>query len=90
MKSTVKFKEYLQENKPCWKGYKQVGLKKKDGKLVPNCIPEEIEEDFLPSGLELYEDWEELSEEVEKNGKKIYNSNTVLDIDYFVLIPRRK
>src|SRR6056300_1297117 len=26
----------------------------------------------------------------EKNGKKIYNSNTVLDIDYFVLIPRRK
>ena len=24
----------------CWKGYKQLGLKKKNGKTVPNCIPE--------------------------------------------------
>lgn len=28
------------ENKnSCWKGYKQVGLKDKDGKKVPNCVP---------------------------------------------------
>ena len=26
----------------CWKGYKQLGLKKKNGKQVPNCIPESI------------------------------------------------
>lgn len=25
---------------PCWDGYKQVGMKKKDGKLVPNCVPD--------------------------------------------------
>ncbi len=25
---------------PCWKGYEQVGSKKKDGKKVPNCVPE--------------------------------------------------
>ena len=25
---------------PCWKGYKQVGMKKKGGKEVPNCVPE--------------------------------------------------
>ena len=25
----------------CWDGYKQVGMKKKGGKMVPNCIPEE-------------------------------------------------
>lgn len=25
---------------PCWDGYKQVGMKKKDGKMVPNCVPE--------------------------------------------------
>jgi len=25
----------------CWKGYKQVGLKKKSGRLVPNCVKEE-------------------------------------------------
>ena len=27
--------------KPCWTGYKQVGMKKKNGKNVPNCVPEE-------------------------------------------------
>ena len=25
----------------CWDGYKQVGLKKKGNKMVPNCVPEE-------------------------------------------------
>ncbi len=29
----------------CWKGYRQVGLKEKDGKTVPNCVP--IEESSL-------------------------------------------
>ena len=29
--------------KACWKGYKQVGMKKKNGKEVPNCVPEEKE-----------------------------------------------
>ena len=24
---------------PCWKNYKQVGMKKKSGKKVPNCVP---------------------------------------------------
>ena len=24
---------------PCWTGYKQVGMKKKNGKEVPNCVP---------------------------------------------------
>ena len=24
---------------PCWVGYKQVGMKKKGGKMVPNCVP---------------------------------------------------
>jgi len=27
---------------PCWKDYKMVGTKKKNGKEVPNCVPEEI------------------------------------------------
>ena len=32
----------------CWKGYKQLGMKKKSGKQVPNCVPvsEEIEDIF--------------------------------------------
>jgi len=24
---------------PCWKGYEMVGMKKKGGKPVPNCVP---------------------------------------------------
>lgn len=27
------------EGDPCWKGYKQVGMKKKGGREVPNCVP---------------------------------------------------
>lgn len=25
---------------PCWDGYVQVGFKMKNGKRVPNCVPE--------------------------------------------------
>jgi hypothetical protein len=28
-----------EEKGPCWTGYKQVGMKKKNGKEVPNCVP---------------------------------------------------
>jgi hypothetical protein len=33
--------EYLNllHEKPCWKGYEMVGMKKKGGKMVPNCVP---------------------------------------------------
>ena len=35
---------YNEEKGPCWKGYKQVGMKKKGGKMVPNCVPVNSEE----------------------------------------------
>ena len=25
--------------KACWKGYEAIGMKKKDGRMVPNCVP---------------------------------------------------
>lgn len=25
---------------PCWANYRQFGMKVKDGKKVPNCVPE--------------------------------------------------
>ena len=28
------------EQAPCWDGYKQVGMKKKGNKMVPDCVPE--------------------------------------------------
>lgn len=44
----VQFVEgYLEEglrdpkDNPCWKGYKPVGTKKKNGRTVPNCVPKE-------------------------------------------------
>jgi hypothetical protein len=40
------FQEYIKalnegvEDDPCWDGYEMVGMKEKDGKEVPNCVPE--------------------------------------------------
>jgi len=31
----------IKEENPCWKGYTQVGMKSKNGKEVPNCVPSE-------------------------------------------------
>jgi hypothetical protein len=28
---------------PCWDGYKQVGMKEKNGRMVPNCVPTSAE-----------------------------------------------
>ncbi len=28
-----------EDNDPCWKDYKQIGMKKKGKKKVPNCVP---------------------------------------------------
>ena len=40
--------ESLRTDNPCWKGYKPVGTKKKNGKTVPNCVPKEsVEENIV-------------------------------------------
>ena len=31
----------LEDSDPCWKGYKMVGMKNKNGRKVPNCVPGE-------------------------------------------------
>ncbi len=33
-------KEKVSKKDPCWNGYEQVGMKKKKGEKVPNCVPE--------------------------------------------------
>jgi len=42
----IKLKDILNED--CWKGYRQVGMKKKGKRMVPNCVPvkEDVGEDF--------------------------------------------
>lgn len=38
----MKINEIINEDKdPCWDNYKQIGMKTKNGKQVPNCVPKE-------------------------------------------------
>lgn len=37
-------KSFKQHVEACWPNYKQVGMKKKGNKMVPNCVPEMKEE----------------------------------------------
>ena len=37
MKSFKQF--FVEKKKACWKNYKMVGTKQKNGKTVPNCVP---------------------------------------------------
>jgi len=51
--SIPSFSEYLEEKKKkrmkntCWDGYKPIGTKTKNGKQVPNCVPESVVEEAL-------------------------------------------
>lgn len=38
-KAYDKVKQMKEDKDPCWKGYEMVGMKKKKGKRVPNCVP---------------------------------------------------
>ena len=58
-------KQVEQIEEACWDGYKQVGMKKKGNKEVPNCVPEENE----------LNEWGEIEEEAEYQGKKVKLNN---------------
>jgi hypothetical protein len=38
---TKKYKAMFGEDDPCWDSHKQVGMKKKGNRMVPNCVPKE-------------------------------------------------
>ena len=83
----IRFKTFINEikkptgnlKKACWSGYTAVGTKEKNGRTVPNCVPEEVEaeelfdliEDFVTELAEInnvdpeviWEDFEEVSDE---------------------------
>ena len=45
------------DNDPCWDTHKQVGMKKKGGKMVPNCVPKEeveLQEKNVPTNPALW------------------------------------
>jgi DNA mismatch repair ATPase MutS len=44
MKHLKTFENFVKEKSaddPCWDGYEMIGMKKKKGKEVPNCVPQE-------------------------------------------------
>jgi hypothetical protein len=53
------------EQDECWDGYTQKGMKKKGDKMVPNCVPESIEEGKLVT------DWRSILEYIFKNIMKM-------------------
>ena len=59
----VEMVERLDEDGPCWDTHKQVGMKKKSGKMVPNCVPKN--EDL--------NEWGEVTEKDDKSGKELNN-----------------
>jgi len=81
------FNQYLQEMKkdPCWKGYNMVGTKKKGGKEVPNCVPEETKLDesggrvVFKQGDNHIEMYGEKSFAVYRDGKKDKHYPTLND-----------
>ena len=48
LRKRMNIKESLGEDAPCWDTHVQRGMKKKNGRLVPNCVPknEALEEDM--------------------------------------------
>ena len=53
------------EQDECWDGYKQVGMKKKGDKMVPDCVPESVEEGKLVT------DYRSILDFIFKNIKKL-------------------
>jgi len=43
-------KSFKDMREACWKGYKQVGQKKKGDRMVPNCVPEEAPANAVGDG----------------------------------------
>ena len=57
-----------EDENPCWKGYEQIGMKTKNGKQVPNCVPEsyDVWNESCGYTIEL-----ETIEEAEYQGRKV-------------------
>ena len=57
----------------CWDGYKQIGVKKKGGKMVPNCVKESVIQKTIEEN-----GWEGLSEDIlDENLRKWFDDKWV-------------
>ena len=79
--ATNNYHEYGNSNEvneagPCWKGYKQVGMKNKNGREVPNCVPESVMNEA--SVAKLHKDLAKVVDAIENELTK-YKSNKGTD-----------
>ena len=70
-KYTKSFKDMYDED--CWDGYKEVGMKKKGNKMVPNCVAEENE---------LLESW--VADLMHKLGAKTINKDKYTKVAQYI------
>jgi hypothetical protein len=65
-KDSTEYSKTVKEDKgPCWKGYEMVGMKKKAGKPVPNCVPVKEEKgDRLMPGFGNRKDFDTVAKEI--------------------------
>ena len=68
-----------EDDDPCWDNYQMVGMKKKDGKEVPNCVPEGVEEYTIEEAEEVYGPLGEELNEAEYQGRKVVITATTQD-----------
>jgi hypothetical protein len=69
-KNKKQSEEFVAEEDPCWKGYTQVGMKKKGGKEVPNCVPSK----GVPKAKGYKEEVEQIDEISTKLAGKVVNA----------------
>src|SRR5210317_2166020 len=96
-KHTQKYKKMFGELRKdlqdaCWKGYKQVGMKDKNGKKVPNCVPEayDIGHDYAKHAVSLtpgqdgydpnYQGGSYVPSNAKDNNKQVINRPETTDI----------
>jgi predicted nucleotidyltransferase len=96
-KHTLKYKKMFGELRKdlqdaCWKGYKQVGMKDKNGKKVPNCVPEayDIGHDYAKHAVSLtpgqdgydpnYQGGSYVPSNAKDNNKQVINRPETTDI----------
>jgi hypothetical protein len=60
-----------EDDDPCWDNYQMVGMKKKDGKEVPNCVPEGVEEYTIEEAEEVFGSFTTDLNEAEYQGRKV-------------------
>jgi predicted nucleotidyltransferase len=97
-KHTQKYKKMFGELRKdlqdaCWKGYKQVGMKDKNGKKVPNCVPEayDIGHDYAKHAVSLtpgqdgydpnYQGGSYVPSNTKENNKKVVTRPETTDIE---------